>query len=210
MKWHAISKDHLNLFRPQDIVEKNKEKGYDHKNVGIRSLDWKYIHRDTSGNFYIVAEENYSNMEMYYTELTKFYYYRNIFVIKLSQDLEKKWIRVIPKHQKFTDPENKFSFTSFGLNKGLFFLYMDHPENLEVSPDQEPTSIMRKTAWTMHGALVTPEGTVRKIPVMDPSERGLDVPRFPFARMEKVSPNSIVMEMRKGGGKEVLLELTLK
>lgn len=206
MKHHPIPFELMNAYEEKETVEANKKKGKGHEDVGMRRLTLKDAYSDSSGNIYLIAEESFSRYEPYYTDMNWNYYNKDIVVKKLSPGLEEEWTRILPKSQMSTKEEHDHSYKAFPLGSGICFLYLDREENLKLEPDESPEQIDH--GGEVHAYhLGYEEGRLRKMPVLDPGETGYDLGRFGFDRVERIGPETLIIEAKKGGGEELLLRI---
>lgn len=124
-------------------AEKAKDKG---KNLELYEYDIRQLIADKDGSVTMVAEQyyvkkvtttSYSNGRTT-TTTTYYYYYNDILVVRINPEGEIQWNCKIPKRQVSTNDGGLYSsYVMTKVDKTLYFIFNDHPDNLTEVTDNK-------------------------------------------------------------------------
>ncbi len=153
----------------QKVITNKESKG----NVNLKKIYFKEVIPSDDGGFYILFEQyeevSGTRTASDGTPLSDGVY-RDIYVIKVSEDGQITQIKKINKWQRTY--RNSTAYFAYVANHELHFLITDNPDNINLTEDQEPkqdndVATVAKTDGAVFDITLKSDGTIKRSIVLD-------------------------------------------
>ncbi len=141
------------------------------------------------------------------------YYYRDIVVLKLTQQNQIAWIHKLPKNQMGVNSKRSMSYLNFKNDGKHYLFFMDDFTNLKRSFDEAPTRYFdgkKEFIYLTSYVIDDATGEVSKEPILTGSDvRNSRLDVVELTKSARLANKDIVMEVYDGKKNNVLLKISL-
>lgn len=214
-----------NVLNAHNTVKENKKKvkaekkGKDYNTAANFSMDNLRYYDD--GSCVIIGEEYWVTSSTRTTtnssggtstKTTYTYNYGDIIATKLDEEGELMWSVKLAKLQRGGRPGGGMSYESISNSESLYFLYLDHEENLNLPEIEAPTVHVDGKGGYMTAARVDMQsGKITKTHLFNMREvNGVEVFQFSTNRIVEIDDDDIAVELYKKKKEDVWVRVRLK
>lgn len=213
-----IPEEVLNAFNTEKENKKKAktEKKGDDYNAGAAYVMDGVIYGD-DGSLIIVGEEFWKETRSYTSSngsyrTTTTYFYGDIIATKINADGDLLWSVKIPKEQKGAKGKGGMSYEFVSNSESLYFLYLDHEDNLNLSTKESPKTHADGAGGFMTAAKVDVEsGALTKKHLYNMRDvKGVTVYQFSTDRIVQLDNDDIAVELYKKKKEDIWVRVRLK
>ncbi len=191
------------------IERKSKKNGAEAPNLKLKDVSIK-----EDGSIQVIGEESHvvytTNYNGRTTTTTVTYYYDDIMAMSIAPDGELQWVKKIPKEQRgsgrgggfkmfgggSSDVVGEMSYKQFTFKKNCYFFFMDHKDNLELRPNETPSTFVDGKKGVMVVVKVDEHGKMTKSELFNTKEEKI---RLTVTDFDEAGDNQIIVRGREHG-----------